>query len=159
MTLSRRAFLGSIALPLLPGTALFPGAAFGQGLTSPGTGFTALLHQIGGLPGIPPLLLSAAGREFETVYGPRAATALVASLDRGPLTEGLARADETVREQVRFLARLLYTGEVTRDGQTQALYYPWCLAWRSLSFATAPGLCEGPEFGHWSDAPAGVSAI
>lgn len=147
MTLSRRTFLGSLAAPLVPGVA------FAQGLSAPGAGFADLLHQIGGLPGIPPQLIAAAVREFEAFYGPRAAPALVRALGQGPLADGLARIDTDQREQVKFLARFLYTGEVTRNGQTKALYYPWSLAWRALSFATAPGLCGGPGFGHWSEAP------
>jgi len=102
-------------------------------------------------------LIAAAQHEFETVYGARAANALVRTLGQAPLETGLAQADDDTRAQVRFLARLLYTGEVTRDGQTRALYYPWCLAWRAVSFATAPGLCEGPAFGHWASAPAGAT--
>lgn len=153
MTLDRRTFLASLAAPLVPGIA------FGQGLADPGAGFTSLLQQIGGLPGIPPQLMAAAESEFALIYGTRAAPALVRDLGQGPLSDALARASETQRAQVRFLARLLYTGEVTRDGQTQALYYPWCLAWRSLSFATAPGLCAGPAFGHWAEAPYPEAAL
>lgn len=152
MTLSRRAFLGSLAVPLVPGVA------FGQGFSGQSTDFASLLHQIGGLPNIAPQLIVAAEREFEAVYGARAAVALVRSLGQGPLADGLAQADASQRDQVKFLARFLYTGEVTRNGQTLALYYPWSLAWRALSFATAPGLCGGPGFGHWADAPDAGSA-
>lgn len=147
MTLSRRTFLGSLAAPLVPGVA------FGQGLSGQGTGFADLLQQIGGLPGIPPQLITAAAREFEMAYGPHAAPALVRNLGQGPLADGLERLETSQRDQVKFLARFLYTGEVTRNGQTQALYYPWSLSWHALSFATAPGLCGGPGFGHWAEAP------
>lgn len=147
MSLSRRTFLGTMAVPLMPSLA------YGQALGGQPAQFAAILHQIGGLADISPHLIRAADHELEQAYGSQARSRLVRALGRGVLKERLAQADEPIKEQVRFLARLLYTGEITRNGRTQAIYYPWCLAWRALSFATTPGLCAGPGFGHWADAP------
>ena len=71
----------------------------------------------------------------------------------GALQDRVAKAPVDVKAQVAFVAKLLYTGEVTRHGKQVAVYYPWCLAWRSLAFAKAPGLCGGPAFGHWEKPP------
>ena len=147
MTISRRTFLGALAVPLLPGFAS------AQTLGGQEARFASILHQIAGIPDLSPLLIRAAESELAETYGAQARSGLVRALGTGALADRLALADAGVQEQVRFLARLLYTGEVTRDGVTKAIYYPWCVAWRSLTFATAPGLCSGPAFGHWAEAP------
>jgi hypothetical protein len=145
MKLSRRALLGT--LPLLPAAA--KAGVLGSGSLA----FESLIRQIGGMAEISPYLISAAGYEFELAYGASASAALVRALGTGPLEDRVAVAGADIKAQVVFLATLLYTGEVTRDGVTRATYYPWCLAWNALTFATAPGMCGGPGFGHWIDAP------
>jgi len=145
MKLSRRALLG--ALPFAP--ALAQAEALGGGSIA----FESLVRQIGGMVEISPYLLRAADYEFVFAYGESAKSRLVRELGTGPLETRVAEADPDLKAQVAFLATLLYTGEVTRDGVTKAEYYPWCLAWSALTFATAPGLCGGPGFGHWTDAP------
>jgi hypothetical protein len=145
MKLSRRALLGT--LPLLPSLAQ------AQVLGSGSLGFGNLVRQIGGMAEISPYLINAADHEFVLKFGAAARSALVRELATGPLEDRVAVASDDIKAQVAFLATLLYTGEVTHDGVTKASYYPWCLAWNALTFATAPGLCGGPGFGHWIDAP------
>jgi len=145
MKLSRRALLA--AVPLAPGLA--QAEALGGGSMA----FESLVRQIGGMAEISPYLLRAADHEFVAAYGESARNTLVRELGTGPLETRIAQADPDLKAQVTFLATLLYTGEVTRNGVTKAEYYPWCLAWGALTFATAPGLCGGPGFGHWTNAP------
>jgi hypothetical protein len=145
MKLSRRTLLG--ALPLAP--TLAQAQVLGGGSLA----FEYLARQIGGVGDISPHLLRAAEYEFDLAYGKAARNRLVRALGSGPLETRIAEADVEMKAQVAFLATLLYTGEVTRNGVTKAEYYPWCLAWTSLTFATAPGLCGGPGFGHWTHAP------
>jgi hypothetical protein len=145
MRLSRRALLA--ALPLAPTLAQ------AQALGSGSLAFESLVRQIGGMADISPYLLRAAEYEFDAAYGQSARNRLVHALGIGPLEARMADADPGLKAQVTFLATLLYTGEVTRNGVTKAEYYPWCLAWKALTFATAPGLCGGPDFGHWTNAP------
>lgn len=147
MRLSRRALLG--ALPVLPSLAR------AQVLGSGSADFESLVRQIGGMAEISPYLLRAADNEFVHAFGEATRNALVRTLGTGPLEDRVAAAGPDVKKQVAFLATLLYTGEVTHDGVTEASYYPWCLAWSALTFATAPGLCGGPGFGHWAHSPLG----
>ena len=145
MKLSRRAFLVA-----LPGA---PSAAHAFGLSSKDAAFENVVRQIGGIGDISPYLLDGVSAEFLQVYGVEARGAFARTLSSGPLQERIASAPADIRGQVAFVARLLYTGEVAREGRQVALYYPWCLAWRSLVFATTPGLCGGPAFGHWENPP------
>jgi hypothetical protein len=69
------------------------------------------------------------------------------------LLDRIADAEPALRAQAAFVATFLYTGEVVRDGVTSAKYYPWCLSWKAVTFASAPGTCGGPGFGHWEKAP------
>lgn len=142
--ITRRAFIAALIVS--------PGLARAGGLGSADADFNALLRQLGGVPDISPTLLTAAEFEFASAYGQGAARALTGALGTGALDASLARADEHTLQQVKFLTRFLYTGEVIENGVAKALYYPWCLAWKAVSFATNPGLC-GEPFGHWADAP------
>lgn len=145
MKLSRRAFLAT-----LPGA---PSAAHAFGLSSKDAAFENVVRQIGGIGDISPYLLAGVAAEFLQVYGAEARGAFTRELSSGSLEDRIAVAPADIKAQVAFVAKLLYTGEVTREGKQVALYYPWCLAWRSLTFATAPGLCGGPAFGHWENPP------
>lgn len=145
MKLSRRAFLGT--LPVMPSAARAFGLAEGD------AAFENVVRQIGGVGDISPYLLGGVDSEFQLVYGTEAKAEFVRVLSSGSLDARIAAAPADTKAQVAFVARLLYTGEVTRDGRQVALYYPWCLAWKSLTFATAPGLCGGPAFGHWQNMP------
>lgn len=145
MTLSRRAFF--VALPGVPSVA----HAFG--LSSKDAAFQNVVRQIGGIDDISPYLLDGLTAEFLQIYGAEARGAFTRSLSSGALSERVAKAPADIRVQVAFVAKLLYTGEVIRKGKQVAVYYPWCLAWRSLAFAKAPGLCGGPAFGHWENPP------
>jgi len=100
-----------------------------------------------------PYLLDGVSAEFLQVYGAEARGAFARTLANGSLQERVSTASPDIKAQVAFVAKLLYTGEVTRHGKQIAVYYPWCLAWRSLAFAKAPGLCGGPAFGHWENPP------
>jgi hypothetical protein len=145
MKLTRRAFLAT--LPLTPSGA----QAFGLGQGD--AAFENVVRQIGGVADISVYLLDAVSREFIATHGVEAQTAFIRFLSSGALDARIASAPPDVRAQVAFVARLLYTGEVTRSGKQVALYYPWCLAWQTLAFAKAPGLCGGPAFGHWANPP------
>lgn len=145
MKLSRRAFLAT-----LPGA---PTAANAFGLNSRDVAFENVVRQIGGIADISPYLLQGVAAEFLDVYGAGERVAFTRALSSGSLEDRVAAAPADIKAQVTFVAKLLYTGEVTREGKQVALYYPWCLAWRSLTFATAPGLCGGPAFGHWENPP------
>lgn len=145
MKLSRRAFLAAIPLA--------PTAAEAYGLGSGSLAFDNVVRQIGGVGDISSYLMSAVDREFVATYGAPAQGTFTRTLSGGALDARIAAAPDEIKAQVAFVAKLLYTGEVTRDGVTTAAYYPWCLAWASLTFATAPGLCGGPAFGHWQNAP------
>ena len=145
MRISRRAFLGS--LPLAPSAAMAFGLAQGD------EAFENVVRQIGGIADISPYLLGAVHAEFRTAHGPEAQAAFARALSSGPIETRIASSSDEIKAQAAFVARLLYTGEVERNGKPVALYYPWCLAWRSLTFAKAPGLCGGPVFGHWQNAP------
>lgn len=149
MTISRRAFI--VALPLA--STLAPTAGVTAGLGGGSSAFAEIVRQIGGVADISPYMLSAAEYEFAQAFDPGARGALLQALGTGSIEDRMAVADDELKTQVQFIARFLYTGEVTRDGRTSADYYPWCLAWKSLTFATAPGLCGGAEFGHWANAP------
>ena len=145
MKLSRRAFL--VALPGVPS------AAHAFGLGSKDAAFENVVRQIGGIGDISPYLLDGVSAEFLQVYGAEARSAFTRTLSSGALQERVSKAPSDIKAQVAFVAKLLYTGEVTRKGRQVAVYYPWCLAWRSLAFAKAPGLCGGPAFGHWENPP------
>ena len=82
-----------------------------------------------------------------------ASVTFVAALGTGPLPDRIAEAGPALQAHVAFVATFLYTGEIVRDGITTAKYYPWCLSWKAVTFASAPGICGGPGFGHWESAP------
>lgn len=147
MKVSRRALLGSISL--LP---LAPVAARAKALGSNAV-FYDIVRQIGGIADISDHLLDAANDEFLATYGELAQRDFVYALRTGSISARIKQASPEIQEQAAFIARLLYTGEVMRDGAYKAIYYPWCLGWKSLSFATAPGTCGGPAFGHWAHHP------
>ena len=145
MKLSRRIFLG--VLPLVPG------AAKARALGARDSAFADIARQIGGVTDVSPYLIEAAEYEFVLAHGPDAREIFVAALSTGPLADRIAEAEAAVQAQVAFVATFLYTGEVVRDGVTTAKYYPWCLSWHAVTFASAPGICGGPGFGHWENAP------
>ncbi|WP_105402555.1 MULTISPECIES: hypothetical protein [Neorhizobium] len=145
MKLSRRMFLG-----ILP---LVPGAAKARALGNRDWAFADIARQIGGVTDVSPYLIEAAEYEFVLAYGPDAKRIFVTALDTGPLLDRIADAEPALQAQAAFVATFLYTGEVVRDGVTSAKYYPWCLSWKAVTFASAPGTCGGPGFGHWENAP------
>ncbi|MDB5524978.1 MAG: hypothetical protein JWM58_2741 [Rhizobium sp.] len=130
-----------------------PSAARAFGLGEGDAAFANVVRQIGGIGDISPNLLGAVSREFQQAYGAEAQAEFTRVLSNGALDARIAAASADIKGQAAFVATLLYTGEVTRGGRQVALYYPWCLAWKSLTFATAPGLCGGPAFGHWANPP------
>lgn len=145
MRFTRRIFLG--ALPLVPA------AAKARALGDRDQAFADIARQIGGVSDVSPYLIEAAEYEFVLVHGDEAKDAFVAALGTGALTDRIAESAPAVQTQAAFVATFLYTGEIVRDGVTIAKYYPWCLSWKAVTFATAPGICGGPGFGHWENAP------
>lgn len=146
MRLTRRSLLAGVALLPVAGHAAPLGSAAGS------RAFSDAALQIAGVGNVPQLLLDAAESAFLTKYGRAARNAFADKLGAGPIGEVIA-ADPELRAQSAFVASFLYTGEVTKDGKTSVDYYPWALAWSSLSFTKAPGICGGPAFGHWAHAP------
>lgn len=145
MNISRRIFI--TAVPLLPG------AARARVLGGQDEAFAEIARQIGGVSSVSPYLIEAAEHEFDLAYGQAAKAAFIRAFGTGALGDRLEQADATLKAQAAFVALFLYTGEVTRDGVVSAKYYPWCLSWQAVTFATAPGACGGPGFGHWENAP------
>jgi hypothetical protein len=148
MNFSRRSFLAA-----LPPLAFSVSPSFAAALGTGSSSFAAIARQLGGIASVSPFILDAADVEFAQAYGFTAQAAFVKALQSGPLDARIAEAGDEIQAQARFVVQFLYTGEVVRDGETKAVYYPWCLAWQALTFASAPGLCGGPAFGHWTHAP------
>lgn len=146
MKLTRRSLLAGVALWPVAGYAAPLGPAAGN------RSFEDAARQIAGVSTVPQILLDAAESGFVDKYGRAARNAFANAIADAPLERALA-GDDVLQEQAAFVANLLYIGEVTRNGATSVDYYPWSLAWSSLAFTKAPGICGGPAFGHWAHAP------
>ena len=152
MNLSRRTLLAS--------AALIPLASQAQAL-SLGSGFRVFseaVRQIGGVVDIADHMVRAVETEFLFQYGQDGMNAFIAAMDGRSITETLAHGSDELKAQAKLIARVLYTGEITRkddkgNSTTTVPYYPWSVAWSSLAFAKAPGICGGPAFGHWAHGP------
>ncbi len=152
MNLSRRSLLASAAL--IP----FAGQAQALSLGSGFRVFSEAVRQIGGVVDIPDHLIRAVEKEFLFQYGQDAMNTFISVVDGRSITETLENGSDELKEQAKLIARVLYTGEITRtddkgNSTTTVPYYPWSVAWSSLAFAKAPGICGGPAFGHWTHAP------
>lgn len=147
MTITRRA--------LLSGAASAPFAAQ-AGLLLAGESeaiFADAVRQVGGVTGLAPTVVQAVQQAFVARFGKAALSAFAAALLGKSVDDVVAAGDAALGEQVRFIALALFTGEIETDGKTRAVLYPWSLAWATLGFSKAPGLCGGPAFGHWQHAP------
>lgn len=148
MILTRRSLLSSAAL------FSFASTARAMGLGAGGQIFSDAIRQIGGVVDAPNHLIHAVEREFIQKFGEKSRHEFIADLGGRTVTAAIKKSQNTsLKDQIAFIANLLYTGEVVRDGKTVVLYYPWCLAWNSISFTKPPGLCGGPAFGHWEHKP------
>lgn len=146
MTLTRRALLsGASALPI----ASHAGLLFHDGADPV---FEDVVRQVAGVAGIAPLLIRSTRDAFVAKFG-QPALLVFAQAMRGRLVEDVAAGEGAIADQVRFIAVVLFTGEIEANGRSRALLYPWSLAWATLGFTKAPGLCGGPAFGHWEHAP------
>jgi hypothetical protein len=145
--LDRRSLLAMLAA-LLAGPAA---ARLGETATRPRETedldvFQDVVQMIGGVAMLAPPIRDGCTAEFARAFGAPAITALATHARRHRTLEALeANASAEIADQLTWIALFLYSGE-TAEG---AVYYPWCLGWQSLDFATAPGQCGGP-FGHWA---------
>jgi Membrane bound FAD containing D-sorbitol dehydrogenase len=138
------AMAGAAAGAAMPGYAATLGATDGQ------RSFAQIAFSLAGVATIPVILLEACTAEFERQFGGDALVRFVRACERLD-AQSLAAplGDATLEKQARWIVKFLYTGEVVRDGQTEAVWYPWCLAWQATRFAKPPGVCGG-AFGWWT---------
>lgn len=147
MTLTRRALLsGAAAVPVASGAALLR-------QDSTDAVFEDAVRQIAGVAGIAQVVIRTVRDAFVAKFGQPALLAFCDALRGHPVEDAASGANAAVAAQVRFIALILFTGEIDSGGRTLAPLYPWSLAWATLGFAKAPGLCGGPAFGHWEQAP------
>ena len=138
----RRALLaGATALPLFQ-----PLAAAAQ---TADDGFLDACFRLAGGAAFPEILAAAARASLTGAFGADTVTALVRAV---AVWDGAGALPDAVEAAARRLLVILYTGEPGTGGQRgDAPFYPWALAWQSLDFARAPGVCGG-AFGSWSHA-------
>ncbi len=143
---------------LMLSATLIPLAGYAEALSlQPQTEiFAQAVRQIGGIVGLPNIMLRAVEKEFINTFGQDAKTRFIAAMDGRSVTETIANGSDEIKQQAKLIATVLYTGEITHKGVTTAPYYPWSVAWSSLAFAKAPGICGGERFGHWEHAPMGM---
>ncbi|SMR70757.1 hypothetical protein SAMN04488030_0369 [Aliiroseovarius halocynthiae] len=110
----------------------------------------ALVHAIAGPVELSPPLLTALTRDFEAKFGLSALSDLVSRFGRNGVISVLDPQPDPFESQVQWIASYLFTGSADpSEGNARMINYPYALAWKSLRFAKAPGLCAGPEFGYW----------
>ncbi len=147
--LTRRSLMGSAAA-----AALVPGALTAASLnaTRDRTTFTALLYTLAGPVTAAPALLDSVTALFSETFGAGAIDALVAHVDKTGLASVLEPAKDAETETwLQWLTEALFTGSANpADSTARMVNYPYALGWKSLAFAKAPGLCDGPGFGYWS---------
>lgn len=147
MTLTRRAVLSAAAaVPAASGAALLR-------QDSADMVFEDAVRQIAGVPGVAQTVVRAVREAFIAQFGQPALLAFCNAVRGHPVADAASGPDQAVAAQVRFIALILFTGEITSGGRNHVPLYPWSLAWMTLGFAKAPGLCGGPAFGHWEQAP------
>jgi hypothetical protein len=145
---ARRRALGGMAAAAA--SATLPLRAATLGATDGRQGFAQIAFSLAGVATVPDILLDACTAEFERQFGGDALVRFVRAceaLDAQSLAAPLA--DAAIEAQARWIVKFLYTGEVVRNGRTQATWYPWCLAWQATRFAKPPGVCGG-AFGWWT---------
>jgi hypothetical protein len=145
---ARRRALGGIAAAAV--TATVPARAATLGAADGRRSFAQIAFTLAGVATIADVLLDACTAEFERQFGGDALVRFVRAcdgLDAQSLVAPLP--DATIEAQARWIVKFLYTGEVVRNGRTEATWYPWCLAWQATRFAKPPGVCGG-AFGWWT---------
>ncbi|MBY6163868.1 hypothetical protein KUV73_23500 [Mameliella alba] len=147
--LTRRALMGSAAA-----LAVMPVAGLAQSLNRARDTalFTSLLYALAGPVEVAPALLTSVEQLFVTKFGAGAVDSLTAYVARNGLASALDPQDDpTIEAQLQWLTAALFTGSADpSDSDARVVNYPLSLGWKSLSFAKAPGLCAGPEFGYWA---------
>lgn len=147
MTLSRRALLsGAASVPVASAAALLR-------QDSSDAVFEDAVRQIAGVPGIASAMVRIVRDAFVAKFGGPALLSFCDAVRGRPIDDAAASGNSVLAEQVRFIALILFTGEIDTGGRKLVPLYPWSLAWATLGFAKAPGLCGGPAFGHWEKAP------
>lgn len=146
MTLTRRTLLSSAALVPLVAQAGLLDAGRSEAV------FADAVRQVAGISGLAPVVLTTVREAFVAAFGGAALTAFAQAVQGRSVDDLLAGGHAALGEQIRFIALMLFTGEVQTGGQTKVTLYPWSLAWATLGFSKAPGLCGGPAFGHWAHA-------
>lgn len=144
----RRRALGAMAATAtgaaMPGYAATLGAADGY------ASFAQIAFALAGVATIPPILLEACTSEFERQFGSDALIGFVRACGKMDAQALAAPLPDATRErQARWIVNFLYTGEVVRNGKTEAVWYPWCVAWQATRFTKPPGVCGG-AFGWWT---------
>lgn len=149
---SRRAVLSGAAS--LVAMAAMPGGALAASLngTRDQSVFRAVLYALAGPVNVAPQLLDSVTALFEAKFGPTAIDAMSSYASQAGVASLLDPQSDADREaQLQWLTTALFTGTQDPDDDTaKMINYPYALGWKSLSFAKAPGLCDGPEFGYWS---------
>lgn len=114
--------------------------------------FADAVRQIAGVTGLTAIVLNTVRAAFVDKFCAAGLTAFAASVQERSIEDVLSGGNAILGDQIRFIALILFTGEVETGGRTKVPLYPWSLAWATLGFSKAPGLCGGPAFGHWAHA-------
>jgi hypothetical protein len=137
---------------LLAGVSALPLAAAGGAYAAPddGAGFVEACRKLAGTGEFPRFFADAARAILERECGVGAAGKLVEAV--GAWSGDGELPDPDSETMARRLLTILYTGEIAKENPKRgdSPYYPWALAWQTLEFARAPGVC-GSRFGGWSD--------
>lgn len=145
--LSRRAFLAGTCSVL----ALTSGAAAARlGTVHELAVLDGVIDAIAGPLAVPALMRTALQSDFAQHFGKPALWALADHFRRIGLASVVDPQPQMIEEQLRWIALYLFTGSADPSKPSAPLTnYPYALSWTSLSFAKAPGLCSGPQFGYW----------
>lgn len=114
--------------------------------------FADAVRQIAGVTGLTAIVLNTVRAAFVDKFFAAGLTAFASSVQERSIEDVLSSGNAILGDQIRFIALILFTGEVETGGRTKVPLYPWSLAWATLGFSKAPGLCGGPAFGHWAHA-------
>jgi hypothetical protein len=102
---------------------------------------------LAGTGAFPAFFAAAAHTALEKEFGADKVTDLVHAVNSWPPIAPLPTELEKIAQRLLII---LYTGETgTGNGRGDSPYYPWALAWQTLGFTRAPGICGG-SFGAWS---------
>jgi len=102
---------------------------------------------LAGTGDFPAFFAAAARAELEQEFGADKVTDLVHAVNSW---DGIAPLPAEVEPIAQRLLIILYTGATgIANRRGDAAYYPCALAWQTLEFTRAPGICGG-AFGSWS---------